>query len=338
MKRILVTGSTGLVGSACVEFFSNKGWEVTGIDSNQRSHFFGTPEKFTDHKGYPMDIRDREALGKLFYENKFDAIIHAAAQPSHDYSTDHIMEDFEINTVGTLNLLEATRKYCPDAVFVFVSTDKVYGENMSYPVRLGKNEVAVLIEEDTRYSGLIPFDEKLGLDFAGHRSFFGCSKTAADLYAQEYANEFGMKIGIFRPGCITGKNHEGAEQHGFLAYLAKCIKEGKTYKIYGYKGKQVRDQIHAGDVARAFEAFIESPRSGAVYNIGGGSERSVSVLEAGAMISKETGKEFKYEIHEARKGDRQLDVHDMTKFRTDYPEWEMKYSLSDIIKDVCEKI
>lgn len=330
--KLLVTGSSGLLGSACVEFFKEKGWEVIGIDSNQRSHFFGTPIKDTEEN---LDIRDRDKIDALFFqEGPFDAIIHAAAQPSHDYSIDHIMEDFEINTVGTLNLLEATRKYCPEAAFVFVSTDKVYGENMG---------ISLLEEKDTRYvPEYIPkyvngFTEEIGLDMAGHRSFFGCSKTAADLYAQEYANEFGMKIGIFRPGCITGKNHEGAEQHGFLAYLAKCIKEGKTYKIYGFKGKQVRDQIHASDVASAFAAFIENPRSGSVYNIGGGPSRSSSILEASALISKETGKEFKYELHEARVGDRQWDVHDTTKFQNDYPEWEMKYSLSDIIKDICEK-
>ncbi len=336
--KILITGSTGLVGSACVDFFSAKGWKVVGLDNNMRSHFFGTPDKAITN---PIDIRDKEKLDKGFQEfGPFDAIIHAAAQPSHDYATSHIMEDFEINTVGTLNLLEATRKYCPDAPFVFVSTDKVYGENMVWndleETETRYNPVLLSVPKEF-YATLNGFREDLGLDFAGHRSFFGCSKTAADLYAQEYANEFGMKIGIFRPGCITGKNHEGAEQHGFLAYLAKCIKEGKTYKIYGFKGKQVRDQIHASDVASAFECFINSPRSGAVYNIGGGNDRSVSVLEAGEMITKETGKEFKYEIHEARKGDRQWDVHDMTKFRTDYPEWEMKYSLEDIIKDVVSK-
>lgn len=332
MKKLLVTGSSGLLGSACVEFFAAKDWKVIGIDSNQRSHFFGTPLK---DGSLNIDIRDRVALGELFVEHKFDAIIHAAAQPSHDYATDHIMEDFEINTIGTLNLLEATRAFCPEAVFIHVSTDKVYGERMW----------STLEEKTTRYSSLTHekgFDENLGLDFGSHRSFFGCSKAAADIYAQEYANEFGMKIGIFRPGCITGKNHEGAEQHGFLAYLAKCIKEGKTYNIYGYKGKQVRDQIHASDVAGAFYSFTQKPRVGAVYNIGGGPERSVSVLEAGELICLELAdkgviKPFLYRFEEARKGDRQWDVHDMTKFRTDYPEWKMKYSLSDIIKDICEK-
>lgn len=333
MKKILVTGSSGLVGSACVELFVNKGWDVYGIDSNMRSAFFGTPRKDIAYSE-SIDIRDSTALEALFFqEGPFDAIIHAAAQPSHDYATDHVIEDFEINARGTVNLLEMTRKYSPDAVFIYVSTDKVYGENMS----------CLLDEKETRYEPdfrskikKTGFTEILGLDFAGDRSFFGCSKAAADMYAQQYAAR-GMKVGIFRPGCITGKNHEGAEQHGFLAYLAKCIKDGKTYKIFGFKGKQVRDQIHANDLAVAFEAFIKTPTNGGIYNIGGGPDRSVSVLEAGELISKEVGKPFKYELAEARKGDRIWDVHNVSKFRADYPEWNYQYSLSGIIKDVCEK-
>lgn len=326
--RILVTGALGLVGSSCVKLFLDKGWEVVGLDNNMRSHFFGTPEK---HITNPIDIRDKEKLEEGFKEfGPFDAIIHAAAQPSHDYATTHIMEDFEVNTVGTLNLLEATRKYCPEAVFVYVSSDKVYGENMSPMSYQNK-----LLELPTRYHSEFPFNEDLGLDFAERRSLFGCSKTAADVYVQEYGNYFGMKTACFRPGCITGSAHAGAEQHGFLAYLAQCIKEGKTYKIFGFKGKQVRDQIHAYDLATAFYEFIQKPKSGAVYNIGGGPSRSVSVLEAMYLIEKETGKTCSYEIHEERKGDRIWDIHDVTKFRKDYPKWNYTYSLQDIIKDVC---
>ena len=314
MKTVLVTGSLGLAGSACVEHFNKKGWEVVGIDNNSRAHFFGTEEQMS-HEGrfLSVDIRDEGAVNNLFEMEKFDAIVHCAAQPSHDYATDHVLEDFHVNATGTLNLLEATRKYCPDAVFVFVSTDKVYGENM-------KGE------------GLS--DESLGLDFAGVRSFFGCSKTAADMYAQEYAARFGMKVGIFRPGCITGKNHQGVEQHGFLSYLAKCIKEGIEYKVHG-NGKQVRDQVHAKDLAKAFDYFIQNPKAGTVYNIGGGPDRSVSLLEAVRMLEEKTGKKANLKYGEPhRKGDRLYDVHDISKFKKDYPEFEYTYSLNDIMNEL----
>jgi len=331
MKKLLVTGSAGLVGSACVELFTAKGWDVVGIDNNVRAALFGTERR----SGFTVvDICVESMVEDLFKEHKFDAIIHAAGQPSHDWATDHVLEDFKINTLGTLHLLEATREYCPEATFVHVSTDKVYGENMSYPLYLGKNEAAVLVEKDTRFEGAIPFNEELGLDFAGKRSLFGCSKTAADIYAQEYANYFGMKVGIFRPGCITGKKHQGAEFHGFLAYLTRCIKEGTTYKIFGHKGKQVRDQIHASDLAAAFYEFVLAPKSD-VFNMGGGPERSVSVLEAGKMISEKLGKPFLYEFAEARRGDRVFDIHDVSKFRAAYPNWTYKFDLQAIIADLC---
>lgn len=322
MNKVLVTGATGLVGSEAVEYFSEKGWDVVGIDANMRSHFFGTPGKIPTIQ---VDIRNVFDLEILFTEHKFDAIIHTAAQPSHDYSKEHVVEDFHINATGTLHLLEMARKHCPDAVFVHCSTDKIYGEGM----------VRDTTEQETRYDSMLPYDENTNIKPA--LSPFGVSKLYADFIVQEYAAQSWLTTGIFRMGCITGKNHEGAEQHGFLAYLAKCIKEGKTYKIYGYKGKQVRDQIHAYDLVSAFEQFIHSPTSGGVYNIGGGPERSVSVLEAGKMVSEKTGKEFKYElIDEPRFGDRQWDVHDVSKFRKDYPEWGYKYSLDDIISDLCE--
>lgn len=326
-NKVLITGALGLTGRACMELFEAKGWYVLGIDNNQRSAMFGTASQASPHNVLNIDIRDIGGITNLFSTHVFDAIIHAAAQPSHDYATLHVMEDFDINARGTVLLLEATRKYCPEAVFVHVSTDKVYGENMALKVK----------ETDTRFSPFSDensFGEKIGLDFAGDRSFFGCSKTAADVYAQQYGMR-GMKIGIFRPGCITGKNHQGAEQHGFLAYLAKCIKEGKTYKIFGFKGKQVRDQIHADDIASAFYAFVEKPTPQGVYNIGGGITRSVSILEAGELLSKELGKTFMYEFHKERPGDRIWDVHDISKFRKDYLNWEYQYSLQDIIKDIC---
>lgn len=322
--KILVTGSLGLVGSACVDLFKSKGWEVIGIDNNGRSKNLGTPEK--QNSGCAVDIRDAEAIDAIFSQHKFDAIIHAAGQPSHTWADNHVLEDFDINARGTLVLLEATRKHCPQAVFVYVSSDIVYGDNMKRG----------LIEMVSRYHAATPFDETLGLDFAG-RSIFGCSKTAADLYVQEYARYFGLMAACFRPGCITGKNHEGSEFHGFLAYIAKCIKEQKTYYIQGYKGKQVRDQTHANDIASAFFAYIQDPRKGEVYNIGGGPERSLSIWEAARMITEKTGLPFKHEFKEGRISDRQWDVHDVSKFKSHYPEWDYQYSLQDIINDVCEK-
>ena len=325
MKTILVTGATGLVGSACVEYFAAKGWYVVGVDNNMRSYFFGTPKRTG---AMDLDIRDEQVMNWLFQQYKFDAIVHAAAQPSHDWAKNEPLTDFDVNARATLVLLEATRKFAPEAVFVHVSTDKVYGENMKR---------TDLISNPTRYEPDYPgdFNENLGLDFAGKRSLFGCSKAAADLYAQEYANYFGLKVGVFRPGCITGKQHAGAEYHGFLAYLVKCIKEGVTYKIFGHEGKQVRDQIHATDLASAFHEFIQNPKAGEVYNIGGGLDRSVSILEAIDLIEKETGKKATYEFHEERAGDRVWDVHDVSKFKSHYPNWKYTYSLQDIIKDLC---
>lgn len=316
MRTVLITGSSGLVGSAAAKAFKEKGYKVVGIDNNSRAHFFGTQEKTsTVDEFYNIDITSEFALKSVFITHKPDVIIHAAAQPSHDYSKDHVLEDFRINAFGTVLLLETTRKHCPDATFLYVSTDKVYGENMQ-----GEKES----------------DELLGLDFAGARSPFGCSKAAGDMYVQEYGNYFGMKTVCFRPGCITGKAHEGAELHGFLAYLAKCIRTETPYKIFG-NGKNVRDQIHADDLAQAFVVFAEAPRIGSVYNMGGGLERAISVLEAISLIEKETNKVCDFAFYAARKGDRIYDVHDTGVFRRDYPEWKYQYSLADIIRDVCEK-
>ncbi len=310
--KVLITGNSGLVGSATADLFHEKGWEIVGMDNHQRSKMFGTPEPQDGSYG---DITDEEYIDSLFKTHTFDAIIHAAAQPSHDYSRDHVLLDFNTNAFGTVLLLEATRKYCPEATFIYVSTDKVYGTNMV---------------------GEEPFNEDLSIDYAMH-SPFGCSKAAADLYTQEYGYYFGMKTTVFRPGCITGKNHEGAELHGFLAYLVKCIKNEKPYRIFGYEGKQVRDQIHAFDLASAFWHVTQNPHITAVYNIGGGPERSISILEAIKEIEDRVGKKAIIEyVEEPRKGDRLWDVHDVSEFRKDYPEWDYKYSLSDILDDLCQ--
>jgi len=333
MKKILITGSLGLVGSEAVTFFNKKeDWLVYPIDNNQRAKLFGVKEEYSLNNA---DIRDEEKMNDLFKANKFDAIIHCAAQPSHDYSKDHVLEDFDINARGTLILLEATRKYCPDATFVHISTDKVYGENMQRLQQI--NSMGFPIEEkETRYHSNLPFAEDLSLDNTT-RSPFGCSKTSADIYVQEYGNYFGMKTVCFRLGCITGKNHKGAELHGFMAYLVKCIKVGKNYNIFGYKGKQVRDQIHPYDLVTACWEFIKNPKVGAVYNMGGGPERSLSILEAIDLVEKATGKKaVTTYVDEPRKGDRIWDIHDVSKFKQDYPNWDYKYSLQDIIKDLCE--
>jgi|SRR3990167_2038264 len=320
--KILITGANGLVGGEAMTFFREKGWETIGVDNNMREKFFGVQQGWNVGVN-DIDIREEKLINNLFKQYHFDAVLHTAAQPSHNYSQDHALEDFDINARGTLILLEATRKYDPETVFVHISTDKVYGENMDIDQ-----------ENGVPFNG---FDEELGLDFAGCRSLFGCSKTAADIYVQEYGNYFGMKTVCFRAGCITGSKHKGVEMHGFLAYLAKCIKNGTPYKIFGYKGKQIRDQIHAYDLVSACYEFIENPKVAAVYNIGGGEERSVSVLGAISLIEHETGKKAIVEyIDSPRKGDRIWDIHDISKFREDYPNWDYKYSLDDIIKDLCQ--
>lgn len=330
--RILITGSTGLVGSEAVSFFTKKGWEVHGIDANMRSYFFGTPKKKPQHN---IDIRNQAKVNALFKKFKFDAIIHAAAQPSHDWSQKDPLTDFDVNARGTLILLEATRKFCPKAVFVFVSSDKVYGENM-YPYN-GVEELATRYTANKHpFGGQYYFNEQLSIDRT-KRSCFGCSKISADLYVQEYGYYFGMKTVCFRPGCITGKQHEGSVFHGFLANVARCIKTGETFHLSGFKGKQVRDNIHAYDLANAFYHFIKKPKVAAVYNIGGGEERSVSVLEAISSMEKQIGKKAIVEYHDKeRQGDRIWDIHDITSFERDYPKWKFKYSLQDIIKELCE--
>lgn len=307
--KVLITGSVGLVGSAAYQLFLEKGCEVMGIDSNMRSYFFGTPKK---EGAIDIDIRNKVDIDDLFSEHKFDVIIHTAAQPSHDWAKNEPLTDFDINSRGTLILLEATRKYCPEAVFVYVSTDKVYGEN------LPSDRLA---------------SEKDGLDFAGKRSLFGCSKAAADMYVQEYGNYFGMKTVCFRPGCITGKAHEGAEYHGFLAYVAKCVKENIPYTIFA---NTIRDQIHAKDLASAFWHFVQNPKSGAVYNIGGGPYRAITVLQAINECEERLGKTIQVSQGEMRPGDRSYDVHDVSKFQEDYPDWDYEYTLSDILDELCE--
>jgi len=301
VKKLLVTGSSGLVGGEVVEFFSRNGWETHGIDSNLRRDFFGPQGDTTWNRDrlrsslknfshYEIDIRDRERLLRTVSEIKPDAIIHTAAQPSHDLAASRPFDDFDVNAVGTLNLLEAARRACPTSPLIHMSTNKVYGD--------GPNRLP-LVETATRWDYAEASDkngvkETFPIDQSLH-SVFGASKVAADIMVQEYGRYFQMPTCCLRGGCVTGPNHSGVELHGFLSYLIKCNLEGRTYKIFGYKGKQVRDNIHSLDVAQLINEFIEAPRIGEVYNLGGGRENSISVFEAFSLIAEISGKKMNYE-------------------------------------------
>jgi len=338
-RKIIVTGSSGLIGSEAVCFFDQQGWLVHGIDNNMRRDFFGADgdtthnlhrlqkscEQFEHHS---LDIRDRSKILDFFKEIRPDAIVHCAAQPSHDLAKDRPFDDFDINAVGTLNLLEATRQACPESPFIFMSTNKVYGD--------APNELP-LIEKETRWEYARPEDwngisENCRIDACLH-SLFGASKASADILVQEYGRYFNMPTVCFRGGCLTGPNHSGAELHGFLAYLARCFRENRNYRIFGYKGKQVRDNIHSYDVCTAFYAFYESPRCGAVYNLGGGRDNSTSMLEAITSFEKLFGKSINTEyIDQNRVGDHICYISDLTRFQTDYPNWKIQISLKETME------
>jgi CDP-paratose 2-epimerase len=341
MKTILVTGSSGLIGSEAVEHFDLQGHHVIGVDNNMRQVFFGAPGDTTwnlnrlkrstkTFQHANLDIRDRNALDELFKANRFDLIVHCAAQPSHDKARDIPILDFEVNALGTINLLEATRQHCSDAIFILMSTNKVYGDS--------PNEIP-LKELETRY------DYARGEDFAGVsescridqtlHSLFGASKAAADLVAQEYGRYFGMNTCIFRGGCLTGPSHSGVELHGFLSYLVKVALGGGSYSVFGYKAKQVRDNIHSHDVVRAIEEFAANPRPGEVYNLGGGRENSISMLEAIARIADMTGKTLNWKyVDEARRGDHICYISDLRKFQSHYPKWKISRGLDTIFQEI----
>ena len=340
--KVLITGSSGLIGSEAAQFFDARGHDVFGIDNNMRRQFFGpagdtlwnlerlknTTKRF---RHASTDIRDRASLEELFASERFDLIVHCAAQPSHDKAREIPILDFEVNALGTLNLLEATRQHCPEAVFVFLSTNKVYGD--------APNEIP-LTELDTRYDYARPEDragvnETCRIDRTLH-SLFGASKAAADLMAQEYGRYFGMKVGVFRGGCLTGPSHSGVELHGFLSYLVKVSLSGGTYSVYGYKGKQVRDNIHSHDVVRAIEEFAANPRPGEVYNLGGGRENSISMLEAIARIELLAGRKLNWHyVEQARLGDHICYISDMAKFKAHYPNWKITRSLDAILEEMA---
>ena len=341
--KLLVTGSSGLIGSEVCTFFSKKGFSIHGIDNNQRAVLFGHQgdtswrlkqlrDNLRNFTHYSIDIRDRNAVLELVTKLKPDAIIHAAAQPSHDKAASIPFDDFDINAVGTLNLLEATRLASPEAIFVHMSTNKVYGDG---PNTISLNELDTRWDyADQAYKNGI--SETFSIDQSKH-SLFGASKVAADIMVQEYGRYFGMATCCLRGGCLTGPSHSGVELHGFLSYLVKCNLVERPYKIFGYKGKQVRDNIHSEDVAHFINCFLQNPRSGEVYNLGGGIKNSCSILEAFEICQSISGKKQNYEyLDENRIGDHICYYSDLTKIQNHYPSFEISYSLEKIIKEIVE--
>jgi len=339
--QVLVTGSSGLIGSEVVSYFAQAGHVVHGIDNNMRADFFGPQgdtrwnqarllQSYPNFQHYDIDIRDRVAILRWFADFHLELIVHCAAQPSHDLAARRPFDDFDVNAVGTLNLLEAARRNTPDAPFVYMSTNKVYGDA---PNRITLKELPMRWEYDDP-AFVDGIAEDFSIDQSKH-SIFGASKAAADLMVQEYGRYFGMKTCCLRGGCLTGPNHAGVELHGFLSYLVKVNVEGGVYHIYGYKGKQVRDNIHALDVARFIAAFAENPRSAEVYNIGGGRANSCSILEAFEMVAQITGRPMQYDyVEQNRIGDHICYISNLNKMRTHYPEWDISISLEQIFEEI----
>jgi CDP-paratose 2-epimerase len=341
-KKLLVTGSSGLIGSEVCYHFAGLGWEIHGVDNNQRAVFFGAQgdtrwnqnriqtdlgAKFIHHE---VDIRDRAGVLALMKEVKPDAVVHTAAQPSHDRAAAIPFDDFDTNAVGTLNLLEAVRQVCPESPFAHMSTNKVYGD---------RPNTIDLVEKETRWDYADPFytdgiTEEFSIDQSKH-SLFGASKVAADIMVQEYGRYFGIPTCCLRGGCLTGPNHSGVELHGFLSYLVKCNVEGREYKVFGYKGKQVRDNIHSYDVASFIDAFISAPRVAEVYNIGGGRANSCSIWEAFSIAESFTGKKQVYTyVDENRIGDHMCYISNLDKMRAHYPNWDITISLEETIRQI----
>jgi CDP-paratose 2-epimerase len=342
VRTALITGSSGLIGSEAVAFLDARGWRVHGVDNNMRADFFGEGGDTTSNlerlrrattrfEHHALDIRDRDGVRRLLAATRPELVVHAAAQPSHDLAASRPFDDFDVNAVGTLNMLEAVRQEAPAATFAFLSTNKVYGD--------APNEIP-LVELPTRWDYADPayadgIGESMRIDATMH-SLFGASKAAADLLVQEYGRYFGMATVCFRGGCLTGPNHAGVELHGFLSYLARAVREGRPYRIFGYGGKQVRDNIHAHDVCRAIMAFHEQPRPAAVYNLGGGRGNSVSMLEAIARFEELIGRKLAWEyVDEPRRGDHICYISDLSRFRADHPGWELEYGLDALLAEVA---
>jgi len=343
----IVTGSGGLIGSESVRHFSEQGFDVIGVENDMRARFFGADastahvtgrlaRELPDFRSLELDIRDRDAIDALFREHgsAIELVVHTAAQPSHDWAARDPHTDFTVNANGTLNLLQACREHTPDATFIFTSTNKVYGDLPNF-LPLEERETRLELPEDHEWYGGIP--TSMSIDRSTH-SLFGVSKAAADLMVQEYGRYFGMPTVCFRGGCLTGPQHAGAQLHGFLAYLMKCTVTGTPYTIFGYGGKQVRDNIHAYDVVRAFEAFHANPRPAAVYNLGGGRESNVSMREAIAKCEAIAGRELSWELSdEARIGDHRWYVSDLGAFKADHPAWELTYGIDEVLREMYER-
>lgn len=347
MSVAVITGSSGLAGSETARFFHEKGMEIVGIDNNMREYFFGedgsvdwntdqlkrTLRNFTH---FPTDVRNQGDIERIYrsFGGSISVVVHAAAQPSHDWAAKEPFTDFTVNANGTLVMLEATRKYCPDATFVFVSTNKVYGDT---PNALPMVEQTSRWEIDPSHPySTYGIDEKMTIDDSQH-SLFGVSKVAADILTQEYGRYFGLRTGSFRCGCLTGPAHSGAELHGFLAYLVKCAVTGRPYTIYGYKGKQVRDNIHSYDLVNAFWYFFQQPRIAAVYNMGGSRYSNCSVLEAIQLAEELSGRKLNYRLSEkARPGDHIWWISDVRKFQQDHPGWNYRYDLKTAVKEIID--
>jgi len=346
MSTAVVTGAAGLVGSETVRFLHSKGMEVIGIDNNLREYFFGqdgstrwkSEELNSSLRGYrhiDLDVRDKDGVFRLFKrESDVSLVVHCAAQPSHDWAAREPITDFMVNAYGTLVLLEAIRCSAPDAAFIFTSTNKVYGDTPN---------LLPVVELDTRWEldgshayACRGIDESMSIDQAKH-SIFGVSKIAADIMTQEYGRYFGFKTGTFRCGCLTGSGHSGAELHGFLSYLVKCVVTGRPYTIYGYKGKQVRDNMHSHDLVNAFWHFFQNPRPGEVYNMGGSRHSNCSVVEAIRRLELLCQRKLSYSLNEqARSGDHIWWISDVTKFRSHFPAWSFRYTLDDILEDLAD--
>jgi CDP-paratose 2-epimerase len=347
MRVAIVTGSGGLVGSETVEHFVKTGHQVLGLENDMRASFFGDEAstqpvterlraRFSEFTSLDVDIRDRDAVTRVFADHgsRIEAIVHTAAQPSHDWAATDPETDFTVNAGGTLNLLQAARHHAPDAPFIFLSTNKVYGDRPNH-LPLEERERRLELPEDHRYFRGI--DTSMSIDDCLH-SLFGVSKAAADLLVQEYGRYFGMPTVCFRGGCLTGPNHAGAMLHGFLSYLMRCTITGEPYTVFGYDGKQVRDNIHSADLVAAFEEFKRAPRSAAVYNIGGGRRSNCSMLEAIDVCERIAGRELHWELSDqARKGDHRWWISDLAPFETDYPGWRIRYDVDAILREIHDQ-